>query len=963
MSRNLTTSTNTPTIIEVPSTTGFSAGDLVYYSGGSYTNGTNLSLPSSVNFGGSYPTPIMGSGGGGYSTGGSSVGSSPSGVATGSTLSRNAAAILSNGNIVQVYCNPIDTYHYFEIVTPAKVSVVAPTIITTSYANATSGTIGVNALTGGGFVVYWLPSTTIYPCYAIYSNTGSSVTSATQDTSSGATAYGSGTYPVLYGTALANGGFALTYADSGGTNMYLRAYGSTGTGTYAWVQIAGFNNPAYGASIAARSDSSVCVFGNTNTNGTFRYAIYNSTGTAIVSATNFLQTNGYAYTPQGAAVCCLSNDTFVLAYNAYFSAGSYASICFRLLPTGNTLGSEFYIPFNNIFPINSGLAVGISVSSLSSGGFIVASQVQSFYYVCYAVFNSSGTALSGTIAGSGGTNAFTKNIDTSYAPNSQSGFATLLEVPSLGYVNVYGMGEVFNRKGYFQQLSQISLTTYNPVYVYPTTQAGGTASATPNAYLTSSAVPSAAYYTTATANSFQSISAINTVYKVGSVISSASSSGALTAATLLNGNFVIGYINASGAAFIALYNITGTLLTTYNTGLTVTNGTAVAYSQIRLVTMTSGKLALVVGQYSTNTISIYLFTVSGTTFTQTGSTATLTTYSLIGVRPFTVSALTNDRIVIGYSQSSGAYAAWAVYDNTPTQVAQATWRSSDSHTVIVVGNPAGGFSTTAWGGASAQYYQAYTNTSGNTFTAVGSTGTFAGANTMTAFVNPNGVCTPNGRMYLTVGYGTTNGYSMYIPQITTGTSVNSPNYGSFTYDLSTAPQAALGTTGHGTVFMVYQNSSSYINTVDNLGNQATYSNAYYSGNTNGAMPTTCPGFGPYAVIAWLDSNAYPNYAIVCPNSYQYDYFTATTSTPSVAVPIYPTATTATSPAITGTVFTGVAVTSAPAGGTGQVQISGSAQLNANYTTTTVSAFDSTGQAVPGVKGISNGRNIIITGNT
>ena len=218
-------------------------------------------------------------------------------------------------------------------------------------------------------------------------------------------------------------------------------------------------------------------------------------------------------------------------------------------------------------------------------------------------------------------------------------------------------------------------------------------------------------------------------------------------------------------------------------------------------------------------------------------------------------------------------------------------------------------------------------------------------------------------MWFPVGYSTS---VLYATQFSAnGTSNPSLVFG-FTGNTSLTLSACstLGVTGQGAPFLMYLNNIT--GTTDLISsdlNGATFDFTTLSVHTNTNYVCTCPSYGPNAVVCYLDTNSYPNFAIITPTNITLEYVPASSTTPSVAVPIYPTATTTTSPAITGTVLIGVAVTSAPAGGTGQVQTSSSAQLNANYTSSTASAFDFTGNGVPGIKGTALGRNVTITGNT
>jgi len=65
----------------------------------------------------------------------------------------------------------------------------------------------------------------------------------------------------------------------------------------------------------------------------------------------------------------------------------------------------------------------------------------------------------------------------------------------------------------------------------------------------------------------------------------------------------------------------------------------------------------------------------------------------------------------------------------------------------------------------------------------------------------------------------------------------------------------------------------------------------------------------------------------------------------------------------GVALLGVSTTSAPANGTGMVQINGSAQLNSDYSaTTTGQSFDFGNPVTFGVAGTISGRNVTLIGN-
>ena len=123
-----------------------------------------------------------------------------------------------------------------------------------------------------------------------------------------------------------------------------------------------------------------------------------------------------------------------------------------------------------------------------------------------------------------------------------------------------------------------------------------------------------------------------------------------------------------------------------------------------------------------------------------------------------------------------------------------------------------------------------------------------------------------------------------------------------------------------------------------------------------------PSLGNNFVVTWLDANSFPNFAILNSLALTTSITTTAGVSQSNTTSIYPIASTSTSVA-PNTVLAGVAATTAAAGSTGQLVINGLAQLNSSYPSGTSQAFDSTGQAIGGVKGIINGRIVNMQGNS
>ena len=210
------TTQNTPNSISVTTASGFNQGDLVYFSGNDYKSPANVTAPSTVNFAANQQQMVY-SGGitGAVSPVFSATDYQTSNNSYGSSINQGMA-VLTNGNIVQVFRSYNLNYPSFRIVNSAGTVVVATTTISTSSPFVTAGNnISVVALVGGGFAVMFNTSAG-NPAYAVYTNTGSVTTAATSDAlSSGSTS----SQTIFQMTPLANGGFAVMVQSTAGNNQ------------------------------------------------------------------------------------------------------------------------------------------------------------------------------------------------------------------------------------------------------------------------------------------------------------------------------------------------------------------------------------------------------------------------------------------------------------------------------------------------------------------------------------------------------------------------------------------------------------------------------------------------------------------------------------------------------------------------------------------------------------------------
>ena len=953
-------------VIEVATATGFNAGDLVYYQNNDYKSSTNLTGPSSANFPITQNVPLS------SSTGVSAVvqpifGTTQIINATNGGTTKRFAAKLTNGNIVQVWFNRNGTYAacpYFQIVNAAGTIVVSPTLISSSYPNSYPN-ITVVALTGGGFSVIWLNGaggTVNTVNYAIYTNTGSVTTAVTQD----ATLSFSTNYAPLEATALANGGFAVACISSGNV-LYLRGYGSTGTGAYAWLNTSLTNYGALtsaGASFAmtSRSDSSVFIC-NMRTTTNYYYGIFSSTGTTIVASTTIAMggTMSTSFTHPDASVLS-DGTTIVIAYYGFTSSGF--GPCFRFLPTGNTLGSQnVAVPYANEY-ISNGNQPGtfISVLGLSAGGFALVF-TDPFGTIQYAFYNSSGVVLTPT------------NITGTIPQPLFSGYCDLYNRVTLvesgtGNLNLYWPNSNYYSIPTNQYYAQINETTYLPVVVNSASATVANITNIVGSSIVSNTRPSSVTYYSGSTTSTLVTNAIASVVSA-TTLTSVTCSG-ISSCVLTNSNYVIGYQNSTtGLVTINVYNTLNILVTTFTlTGNTVGD-------TLKISALSNGGF-IVANATSSTTVNLSVYSSAYTLV----STITLTVDSINTSQTFDVAGLSNGNYAFVYY--SGGAATGSVYSNSNTLIQSSLYVNPYGASVglSISANSTGGFGITTWDNTSTvgtQLLTTYYQNASNSYTSFGTNS----ISTFTNYYQHNAItATPYGTYVYAGGTGSTYGLAQFyeninapITQYTALSAVKpfpSVSYGGI----------ALGTTSNGNIVMVAGGSATiaYVTFIPNNLTNTNVGSVSTAGGYPGSLSLTITGSFNYAntgstggplfkispmqnnnvLITWLGSDQYPRYAIYscAPNISQYGLTSGSSISSPVAINPNPN----TSGNITG-IFVGVAATTASAGSTGQVIINGLAQLNSNYSATNVGSFDYTGQSVSGVKGTFNGRNVNMQGNS
>lgn len=934
MSRSITPAPSgslSPDFITVPSSTGFSAGDYVYQKNGDF------GVPASsgaANFDVTPISSVYGGTVGGTSTPVNWLG--PSGTVPGGS-SGECAAKLSDGNIVIVYRDSVTNYPSFRIVDTDNVQVVAPVVITASTSVLVGrAPIGVIALTGGGFVTHFVDAVSATdPGIAVYTNTGTVTTAYAVDSTFPTTAYSTGA--CIYGCALPNGGFALTLQGGGVSNTYLRAYSATGVGTYAWANVGTINGSVSSIGIAARSDSSVCVAYNAAA-AQINYAVYNSSGGAVVAATTI---STGANSGRSVGVACLTNDTFVIGY-LNDSSGPFQ---FRLLPTGNVLSSAFTVPTTNVKPPNNVQGI-ITLEALSSGGFVyfMVNSGTGGNGLSYIFYTAAGVAVHPTVKQ-------LPQIIYDY-PSDKFG---IVEIS--GYLSLYHAGTLSTTVGtelFEMYNSKISLTTYELLTSPGVTSSVGTVSSSSGAYARSTSLPMKAAYLAANTETV----ALNQTISTGSVYTVAPSAvdsnavDSIKSTTLPDGRFAIVYKNAAnGSISFNVYSVTGVLQTTVPVVVAITaTGSA---SRVRIAALSSGKIA--VGYFNTagSILSVALYS---STFSLI-NTATVAVGSTQGMD---LAGLTNDRFVLAYLNSANSYVSYIVYDNTATLV-QGTTPSSDAtiQTLSVQASSNGGF-WLAWVTASTSaknvyYYQSNTNSYSAVY-GVFSYGSGVGNTFMPCqvAVNSSGIAAFLSASASTSGQIYTASFNGGAANILSG-APPSFNTGSWT-----GGNGAVGATGAGT-FLFFGSGNTNGNLygftgATSVNNNTAYPYGLLSGITTsasyGMQACITPSYGYNAVIAWINSSNIAQYAIV--NAYPFNASQDITAGVTGSAPTTPLNISQSS----GYYLAGVAVSDCPAGGTGQIQTNGVANLNSQYSTTTAfQGFDFQNPVTVGVKGTAVGRTV------
>jgi hypothetical protein len=966
MSRILSTQTptniGTTSVITVPTTTGFQAGDLVFYNGstGSYGD-IPVSAATSASFNANISQPYYGG------TIGSNV--YPSCGATGAyslqskggTIGDYAAAQV--GVTAQVWLDRVTGYPFIQLLnTPNGASSAIATVqISAVYSNTTTSNISVTPLSGGNFAVAWSSTsggTAFSTNYAIYNTSGAAIKVATQDY--GGTAVNSGV-PV-HVVALLNGGFVIAYATSVNTVLF-RTYDSAGTAVSAWTTISNINTNATTFGITAMPSSGTyangfAFFGCSTTANTGTYAIYNSSGAALVALTSF---TGFYGNLILSVDCALCYDGISLVFTYIANISSALTVAFRTFNLSTaTLGSEKFMPaanFGGSAVLTGGNTIKVLPLSLNTTNFVVAVQQTTPRCWTYMVFNTAGDAVSGT-SGSvlNSNNAWPHPVIMARGTGTSFAFS-MMEYN--GYVYAYWMAEA--NLAFSQNMSILDVYNTNGYGYAPVNNAGavnvaGTVTATPNAFAPNGSTPTrASFYTTT--NTLPFAPTVGTTILSPTVIYNQAACNRLASCTLPDGRILVAYaVTSTTAINVAVYSATGTFIQS----VSVIGSSNQTSFQLKIASLTSGKFVVA---YSTSATNLSLALYESSTFTQIGTVQSITTQTISSsVTIYNVCAISDDRYAVVYLAPTTTYPTYQVFNNANVNLVAATTVASVVYSNVgISGNANGGFMFSGYDTvATLQKYATYTNTTGNTFSQI------------LAPTSLGGGAFPVAGAPVVSGPGS---YTFFV-YATSGTAVSVGSYNQnfvnasiwtaaagITFTNVTLQNVTLSTTGFGTPVLVGVNSSNAMTlyeystaTATNLGT------AFTSVAGAAGQPSISPSYGNNIALAYLNASGFPTISIVTAFAGRQSVTLTSGTNESVGIPIYPH-TTATSPAITNTIFAGVAATTTSANENGQVIINGPAQLNTQYSASTAyQAFDYQQQGSIGVRGTIIGRQVNLQGN-
>ena len=904
----------TPNFSAVPTSTGLARGDMVFWKNGDYQPFSAQSSTATFPLSSSVPLMSNVTGGTGGTINSNLTTTTPSG---GNSAGRNVCR-LSNGNIVVAGVSASTGGAFFTIYDTSFAVVVSRVTLPTTWTNANYNTVGVEALSGGGFVIFFTEAAG-YFAYAIYSNAGAVVTALGRNTT-GAMAT-SNAYGVA---ALSGGGFAVA-GNTAGSQIFFMIFNATGTQTYSTTTIYTTSSTQVSPIVTTASSNTFCVM-FLETSSQYRFVHYGPTGTQLANPT-IAVTSISSYNACTATL--LGNGTTVaLAYPTM--SNSYGVRLFN--SSASTMGTE--TPYAAAYSGTS--IVSMFLKALSSGDvFLCFSQSNSSFY---AMFNSSMTPLIGP-----GTTA-----------NSPIYKPTSLKYTTVASVNVSSMAlsmfaADFNSLLYVfysfyagrgegnQSYETIELTNYNvsPIAGSSASFSGGTTSAAVGAYIPSTLTPvTVSFYPAASLSSVSSQTQFN-IQGSSTLVNGAFTTSNYDVCTLTDGSFVIAFSDDSTRVVYAkIYSSTGSNIGTVTIG-TAYNGTQVY--NVKVAALANGKFVVAyMSGSSTATCTVvsasYVVTTSVSIPNVQLNTGGNTNYIALG-------SLSNDRFAFAWSTTLGGnYYYLNVYDSSCANLAAIT-TTTGGYPHDISGLPGGGF-VLLTSSPNLYYYQ---ETTPNTFSLISTTSPSLGSGSARRLT-----VNSKGHVFIYNAFNTSPGsnqsvYRFILPD-RTAAAVND-----FSTNDTSVGQGVIAGCELANGAFIWANTNTTNSTFYGYGQSTSLNISPQAGYTLYMRPTT----GNSAVVLWR-SNSAGNYL----------YYSVVNAPVAVTSSIVAGVTPSSSVSLTsGTyAFAGVAANTVAANGVGIIQTNGMAILNSNYSTAVAgTAFSARASNAPGINGTINGRNMVLYG--
>lgn len=914
----------TPNFTTVSSPGGFSSGDLVYFKDNSF--GT---IPNNAVASGNFPVVSSVSIPLSPFNGAISLVASSTTFSTGSLSRRgNSAALLTNGNIVVISASftggaPVNIYA--RIVDQNLGSVVANFNTTL---DSRFGQASVCALSGGGFAVSSATSGELVN-FRIYDNSGNPVTPVTSG------AFSSGAYSVT-SVGLPNGNFVIVANATGSGPAYqCRVFTPTGTGVAGVTTFASNNNSNTSPIPVAFADSTFSILYRNSSGGLdiSNFSSSGALGTSVSAATDVGSIN-------------FSHDFVRLsggnAVFAYIDNGSQFIRYAFFDPLTNTVSGRTTVPSSNA-------NTTVDLRNTSDGGFMVVYNNISTGGLAIRFYNSAGTSIAVT--------TLSNAAGTTYQGFTQKN--TVIEGSNFYTVfghNPYSTGNNIP----FASILQFAKTS--PYAVRNTnnqTTTIGLVSAPVNGYVKASATPNSASFFAANTQtlSINIPQSSGTTFHVSPFTPLSEATFWHSLCTMQNGQFVMAYSTTGGAVRFTVFNQSAQVVST------TTVATGVGSNIVRCAVLGNGKL--VITYASSNNV---FFKVYSTSYSELASGDLITLAGRTAQSPgspnacgHALTAIDSDTFAIAFTNSSNSASAFSVFSDSGAFLSNTAGNTTytTAFNIAVGALPNGylylSYYANSYGSSYIQYFARGASNSffDYRFSGIGNGGQNNGC--------AQGMLSPYGVPALVINDGSTirmcktDPYGLQFGYTNLENSVGSAG----------AAQAQICDSPNGDLMVVCSVGTSgfryrtYSPNTDNFGANASAlmtATDITDSNTSSSMcmAVTCV-FGDVYAVAYRNTSGLSRLCLISTSASSYS--TSITGGVTVCQPaLLP------SPS-NGYYLAGVSASDCAAGGTGVLQINGTATLNSQYPAgTTPQSFDFNTPALDvGIRGTIAGRNVILSG--